>query len=497
MMTRPLPILRHTLLALMLAGSACASAAEDVAARALKLYEKHHYEEALRLLRPQLATLDAASQPAARLAFGMNCLRNAELYQALQNSAIDIEIDYLKQLAAQKSKPSSLYVDYFLGEALMAGGRYAEAVKPLQRFMARPAVAGSDKAQAAVALGSVYWRQRQEAQARSSWSGVTGSQPEIRAALAAAYAEAGQQAQQASAMADAAAAELKKGKGVDVRSGRYLLRVYAQLDAADKGLDLLAEQEFRGAAYVESLGQSKTLSFYDADLLGSMAQVYADAAVQALEQAARDSKLSGMAAYYLADAWLLQGNNAQALRQSAVFLAQAQMPAPYREHARSVQAAARYRSGKAQEAQAAWKDMAAQGSPESLGEALQGCAAAGADCTALAQRAAAAAESGEGRKFFALNAALGKYFLARKEYGRAALYLEAGRDKANKNKIEINDPVLLAGLAQVYYRSKQFSESLEIYFEMSKHYPALRQVQDALQGIYAVEQRSAGDVKIF
>jgi hypothetical protein len=56
---------------------------------------------------------------------------------------------------------------------------------------------------------------------------------------------------------------------------------------------------------------------------------------------------------------------------------------------------------------------------------------------------------------------------------------------------------MLVGLAEAYYRTKQYSENLEIYFEMSKQFPAVRQIQEAMQGIYAVEHKSAGDVKIF
>ena len=75
--------------------------------------------------------------------------------------------------------------------------------------------------------------------------------------------------------------------------------------------------------------------------------------------------------------------------------------------------------------------------------------------------------------------------------------MEAGRDKANKNKIEMNDPVMLVGLAEAYYHNKKFSENLEIYFELSKQFPAVRQIQEAMQGIYSMEHQSAGDVKIY
>jgi hypothetical protein len=55
---------------------------------------------------------------------------------------------------------------------------------------------------------------------------------------------------------------------------------------------------------------------------------------------------------------------------------------------------------------------------------------------------------------------------------------------------------MLADLSDAYYRTKKFSEALEIYFEMSKQFPQVRQIQEALQGIYSMEHKSAGDVKI-
>ena len=55
---------------------------------------------------------------------------------------------------------------------------------------------------------------------------------------------------------------------------------------------------------------------------------------------------------------------------------------------------------------------------------------------------------------------------------------------------------MLVNLAEAYYGSRQFSEALEIFFEMSKQFPAVRQIQVALQGVYSMEQKSVGDVKI-
>ncbi len=74
--------------------------------------------------------------------------------------------------------------------------------------------------------------------------------------------------------------------------------------------------------------------------------------------------------------------------------------------------------------------------------------------------------------------------------------MEAGRDKSNKNKIEYNDPAMLVSLARAYYQTKKFSEALEIYFEISKQFSSVRQIQIAMQGVYSMEQKSAGDAKI-
>jgi uncharacterized protein HemY len=137
-----------------------------------------------------------------------------------------------------------------------------------------------------------------------------------------------------------------------------------------------------------------------------------------------------------------------------------------------------------------------QADPDLMAEILFACDRAGAGCQDIADRAAAVAEAGEGKRLRGLRLALGRHFLGRKEYAKAVATLEAGRDKGFKNKIESNDPELLAALAEVYYRVKKFSEAQEIYFEMGKSFPAVRQIQEALQGIYAREQKSPGDVRI-
>ena len=119
------------------------------------------------------------------------------------------------------------------------------------------------------------------------------------------------------------------------------------------------------------------------------------------------------------------------------------------------------------------------------------------DCPKVAQRAVAAVETGEGKRFFNLNIALGRYYFGKRDYKSAAIYMEAGRDKGNKNKIEYNDTVMLVDLAETYYRTKKFSEALEIFFEMGKQFPKCARSRKPCRACIPWSTRARGDVKIF
>jgi hypothetical protein len=494
---RPFKIFVAILLAAWLTAPALA---QDLTARAMKLYEKHLYDEAARLLHPAINSLDEATQPGARLALGMIYLRSAELYFELQRNAVVIQSDYLKKLTLQKGPDASRFADYYLGLVSLEDGKYSDSSRQLQKFIDNADVSNGYKSLAKVDLGLSYWGLKQGGLASAQWNLSAATPLDEKAALAATYAYAGMRERKPADMADQVLTEIKKqGKPVSMLLTQRLVRAFGRSDAIEKALDLLDVSELRAAAYVETLGKSKSISFYDPGLLADMAYVYLRASINYLEQAGQNQKLASTAAFFLADAYLIAGNLELANRYSTSFLSQAQIPTAYLIHARATQAASSYRAGKQQEALTIWGELFDQAAvrPELQAEILNACVVARANCSKFEQRAVAVTEAGEGKKFFPLNAALGKYYLARKNYAKAVLHMEAGRDKANKNKIEVNDPAMLAMLAQAYFYNKKFSESLEIYFEMSKQYPAIRQIQDSLQGIYSIEQKSAGDVKIF
>lgn len=493
-------ILFCDLLVLLLVTAVPVMAADDVTAQALNLYEKHRYEEASHLLRPELATMDISRQAAASLALGMIYLGSAKLYRELHQTALVIELDYLTQLSKQKSGSASSFVDFYLGQALVEAGKTAEGATYLRRFADHLGTKSPIKPFADIELGIAYSRQKQAQKAMQAWSGLDMSKPEIKAALAGAYAVTGAQQHKPVVMADAAVLEARKlGVIPGARMNRNLLRAYSQGGALGQALDLLDAHELKDASFVEDLGSSKAISFYDLSLLDDMARTHLSAAVMYLEQASRDAKLSSSAHYYLADAYLQQGNTESSLHASASFLNREKLPPQYSDAARIYQAIAYNRTGHKAESNAVWQSLSERAAedPVLLTGLIQACNIGRIDCEKTERLALDAVERGEGKKFFSLNAALGKYYLLQKNYAKALLFMEAGRDKANKNKIEANDPAMLVGLAEAYYRNKKFSENLEIYFEIGKQYPVVRQIQEAMQGIYSMEQQSAGEVKIY
>lgn len=483
------------LLALGLA--APARAADDPVSAAMKLFEKRRYEQATRSLEDALARLDAEHRAQAQLVLGMIYLRNADLHEVLARTAAAAELDYLDKLLKAGAEGRSRYARLYLAEALLARGNAREAGRHFEQVRADTGIESRYRAIAGIGLGSALWAQRDSERARGLWAGVAGS-PEIILARAAAQGRA--RVVDAKSLRRLADDSGRAGES-SPRARRYLIEIYLAAGAPDRALAVARAADWGTASYVERFrvakGTAKSISFYDLALLTDLAQLYRELARVRLEQAAADARMKPSAEYYLAEALNGLGANDEAAASVQAFLARPQAPAQFRERARARAALIAYRQGRSAEAESAWTAMAEQSTdPEVLADIILGCADARARCAKALARAGQVAEAGDGRRVQRLNYALGSYQLRNRDYARAIAYIEAGRDKSNKNKIEANDPEMLAGLAEAYYRTKQFSEGLEIFFEMSQEFPAVRQIQEAVQGVYSMEQRSAGDVRI-
>jgi tetratricopeptide (TPR) repeat protein len=489
-------------LSLALGSAAPARGADDPVSAAVKLLEKRRYGQATRSLEDALARLDAEHRAQAQLVLGTVYLRNADLHEALARTAAAAELDYLDKLLKTGTEGRSRYARLYLAEALLARGAAREAGRHFEQVRADPGIESRYRAIAGIGLGSALWAQGDTERARALWAGADGASgvqgPEITLARAAAQGRA--------RLADAkflrrVADDSGRSGEASPRAQRYLIEIYLAAGAPDQALAVARAADWGAASYVERFkaakGTAKTIGFYDLALLTDLAQLYRELARLRLEQAASDARMKPSAEYYLAEALSDLGANGEAATSAQAFLARPQAPAQFRERARARAALIAYRQGRGAEAEGAWAAMAEQASdPEVLADIVLGCTEARAQCAKALARAGQVAEAGDGRRNQRLNFALGSYHLRKKDYARAIAYMETGRDKSNKNKIEANDPEMLAGLAEAYYRTKQFSEGLEIFFEMSQEFPVVRQIQEAVQGVYSMEQRSAGDVRI-
>ncbi len=470
----------------------------DPVTHAMKLYGARRYSEAAAELQAALPAPGVDQKAMGDLALGMIYTKNAALHRELARTAAVVQADYFGRLSRERGRNTSHVAGLYLGEALLVSGRPREAADVLERLIAQRSAPVRQNWLARVDLGLCYRRLHQEAKAIAQWNAIDSSDPEVRMALAASYSRAGIRQVQALHIAESALRAAGKQPSAGLLGD--FLAVYARDGEADRALRMLSGIDLSAPEYTEILGRSKTLRFYSPYLLDDLAQLYSRAGIIYLEKAARDARLTNTANYYLGEAYIQAGSAENAAHALDIFLGAPQAPVQYLVHARVRRATADFLIGQRIRALGELNALAQQqpANTDRLAELLSACSTAGVDCPIVVTRALMTADAGQGRQFAMLNSELGRYYLLEKQnYPKAIWYMEAGRDKSNKNKIGANDPVMLVDLGLAYYRTMQYSENLEIYFEMSKEFPEVRLIQDAVQGVYVIVQRSAGDVKIF
>lgn len=484
--------------AIILLFSAPSYSTDDPVKCGMRLYKMHHYEQAADLLHSCLPSTKPGKEGPVYLSAGMVCLKNAELYRELYHASLSVHVDYLKKLSAVRGKGASRFVKFYMGDTFLEGGKPGKAISYFKKFIADNTVKPKYKAIARIRMGVSYYLQGKKKTANNLWRGLKKNDPVILSELAAAYSRVGLMNRNPSAMCEKALALMKKsGKGGSMRVVNNVIGVYAREGLLDKGIDLLKTADMRAFSYEEVLVKNKVIRFYDLSLLNNLSMLYEKACLKYLKKATADAKVKDTAQYYLGEAYALFGSIDQSIKVTDSFISSARMPQQYKNRAQVRGAANCYRKGRKTEAMSLLKKLSQQPAPDLHAEILFACSRLKLECPQLVAKASALAEAGEGKRFSVVNFAIGKYYLWKKNHKKAVFYMEAGRDKSNKNRIEYNDPLMLVNLAEAYYRTKQFSEALEIYFEMSKQFPALRQIQVAMQGVYSMEQKSAGDVKIF
>ena len=481
-------VVRNVLVACAFGASATLYAADEGTQKANQLLEKHHYEAAAASLRS--AAAGGELPPMAALTLARAYARGADLYRALQRSSLDIGGMYLKKLAAQGGRDRSLFVPLYFGEYLTQSGQLREGAAQLNRFIARK---GANPSYVDIAHADLSVAQK------AAPPSARSSDPVARSQYAAVMSLNQAKRAEAATQLDQSLAELTKtNQPLPVRAVTNAIAVYARSGHADKAFALLASSDVGRPSYEENISSTKVVRFYDPALLGNLAELDQNEAERLLLRVRNDARYKSVAGYFLVELYM---NNSQFSNAAALLpelLGASDLPAAYHDRLGLMQAAADVRGGKAARGNAAFAELGRKYAqdPVMLAETLSACVRFKASCPGVIKDARALAAANQGEKYRSLHFAVGEQFAAEGKSERALLEMETARDKSNKNRIDTNDPLLLVRLADLYFAGKNFSESLEIYFEMSKEFPAVRQLQETGQGVYSTEYRSAGDAKI-
>ena len=489
------------LMAFFLFISEMTHAANDPVKNGMQLYKKHRFEEAFFAIYPNLAAAGSNQKDETFLSLGMICLENAKLYHELYRLSVVTNLDYLTRLISDGSQSDSRYVHLYLGKSLLQTGKLMESAGFFDKFLNQEISAHADRQIAKIGLGTAFFLQEKRKEAEQCWNGIDTSDIRVNAAMAAAYTRVGlSNKETVTGFIHAVNGHSAADKDLQMQAVSDSIEVFTSAGIIDESFELLKNSDLRQFFHEETLATNKSIRFYDPALLENLSLLYFTAGLKYFQEVSRSSekRIFIPAKYYLSEAYDRLGK-ADLVKQTVnEVITAGDLPKQLKSRLQARLAVAGYLQGDSAAAHKQLNELLKiKNDPGLITEILLLLCNHQIDFPPAVIAASSMAMVGEGTAFMNLNYSLGKYYLWKRDYVKAVSYMEAGRDKSNKNRVEYNSPLMLINLAEAYYRSKQFSEALEIFFEMSKHYPAVRQIQTAMQGVYSIEQKSAGDARIF
>ena len=455
---------------------------QDPISKASRYYKDKHYQYALESLFPFVNNISEQKKSRAHLLLGLILSDTAQLYKQLSASAVDIEREYLQRILKTKGKNKSQYAHLFLAKIHLKEGKPNLAISEINRFLQTPA-SGNYVAYAKLLR---YQASKMAGKKATIPASIRNSKKSlIRSDIYYIHNILGDMPNR-----DRYKSVFSKNSHsiemLGTRGLKNILTAHLNNNNVTSAIAVALESDFSIAEYKEEFKNGKYIYFYDIDLLDTLASVWRQAAVHYFGLAAKDQKYTNISYYYKAKLLTHYGS----IPNSPAYQTQS-LPQKLQYNGNLLDNVIRS------------KDLldkfvfSDEKSIDKLNDQMEICNSLALKCEDVLNKSSRIADAAPPKQVAKLNSLIGQKYLDKKDIKQALTYLEAGRNKAHKNKIKYNEPKFLVSLADAHSLSNSYSESLEIYFELGKQFGAVRQIQEALQGIYAMEQRSAGDVKIF
>ncbi|MDH5302128.1 MAG: hypothetical protein OEW58_12275 [Gammaproteobacteria bacterium] len=479
------------------AGWPLQASAEDALKSAMQSYEKKLYSDASVTLLPLINKETADRQSTAALTLGMSLKKLYLLYSDFYTEALATDREYLTEMNKKTNgKKASSMAELYLAELDLLEGKFDKAKSSLESFNKQKKIPTIDQEMSAVFLGYALHKSKNADGGNKVWKNAKITSVEAESTLAVFKHRLGLLK---TVDTTKFAAALQKNSSDAKHQGRLvsnLIYLYLVQGKTNEAIQLALSEKVTSPAGTDSSNPERTITFYSPDLIGNIAEVFKVASIHYLGMAANNGKYATIAAFHLTDIGIMSRDQKLAKTWSAKVNSANLPPALKGVWAVKI-AALKVSEGKQKEVLASWKESMNSISDPLLGaEIVSTCMAVSDNCKSIIDDMDVT-KLALTRAYSPLYAAIGRLHLSNNDLGVAVALLELARDKSNKNKIGQNDPILLADLAEVNRKSKAYWEHLEIYFEMSQQFPAVRQIQEAVQSIYSIQQKSAGDVKIF
>lgn len=488
---------------ILLALNIVSHAAEEGLKKAMEKYETHRYSEGIALLRKEIEGRQKDELALPYFILGRFYLKEAELYRTMYETSIMTTNEYLNKLNNLKSVKKSRYLPYFLGLLYLEINQPKKAIPLFQQFINSSPADKGFKEKAKLRLGAAYYIAGNRKMAEEQWAQVSASDEEVIADKAYIFARLNIKLKDAIDMVQNAVNLSQKNSDKNYRKiYRETAFVYYKNDMVDAAIELLEKVPLNEPDMVDNIERNKMLRFYDMSVMADISTIYYYTASKYFNKVMNlrgREKYEDLIRFYLSEISYRLNMYDEAVREINTFMKSNKLDARYNKRIRVLLAACYYKKNNRKQAFEIWDEIINKNLQDdnALSAVMDTYAELNIDATSILKLIEGQTVSREEKKMKPYYNSLGGLYYSRKDYEKSVQAFELVRDKANKNKLESNDPVFLIRLANSYYRLKKYSEALEIFFEMGKSYPAVRQVQDTIQGVYSSDEKGSGDVRIY